>query len=210
MEITMSSFRTGVIVCLFGLAAAAAHAQSSTTAAESASAAPPVENGVPIARLVSEVGHKTHKKFVVDPRVRADIALGDLKPSDLSYDDLREVLFINGFILTEHSGYVDVLTNAFARQWIAPVISGKETRPDTEIVTKILSAKNIAVVQLVPILRPMIPQYGHLAALPCVNKLIMVDSYANVRRIESVIEALDVGEPYKPEKCETPRPADKP
>ena len=206
----MSSFRTSVVVCLFCLAAVTAHAQSSTTAAESASAAPSVENGIPITRLVSQVGHKTHKKFVVDPRVRADVSLGDLSPADLSYEDLREILFINGFILTEHAGYVEVLSNAYARQWIAPVISGKETLPDTEIVTKILSAKNIAVVQLVPILRPMIPQYGHFAALTCVNKLIMVDSYANVRRIESVIEALDVGEPYKPEKCETQRPAEKP
>lgn len=206
----MSSYRIVVVVCMLGLTAAAAHAQSATGAAESASATPAVENGIPIARLVSQVGHKTHKKFVIDPRVRGDIALGDLNLADLSYDDLREILFINGFILTEHGGYVDVLPNAYARQWIAPVISGKETRPDTEIVTKILGAKNIAVVQLVPILRPMIPQYGHFAALPCVNKLIMVDSYANVRRIESVIEALDVGEPYKPEKCETPRPAEKP
>ncbi len=90
------------------------------------------------------------------------------------------------------------------------MISGRETRPDHEIVTRILGAKNISVTQLVPILRPMIPQYGHLAALPCVNKLIMVDTYANVRRIESVIEALDVGEPYTPEKCGITRPPEKP
>lgn len=56
--------------------------------------------------------------------------------------------------------------------------------------------------QLVPLLRPMIPQYGHLAALPCVNKLIMTDTFANIRRMEAVIDSLDVGEPYKPEKCE--------
>lgn len=207
----MSPFRIAVVICVFGLAATAAHAQSSTAGAESASAAtPPVENGVPIARLVSQVGHKTHKKFIVDPHIRADIALGDLSLPDLSYNDLQELLFVNGYILFEHDNYVEVLPNATARQSAVSVISGKETRPEHEIVTKILSAKNIAVVQLVPILRPMIPQYGHLAALPCTNKLIMVDTYANVRRIESVIEALDVGEPYKPEKCETPRPAEKP
>jgi hypothetical protein len=38
----------------------------------------------------------------------------------------------------------------------------------------------------------------------------MVDTYANVPRIESVIEALDVGEPYQPEKCGTPHPPEKP
>ncbi len=48
----------------------------------------------------------------------------------------------------------------------------------------------------------LIPQMGHLAALPCVNKLILVDRYANARRLQAIIETLAVGEPYKPRKCE--------
>src|SRR3569833_1446942 len=141
----MSSFRTGVVVCLFGLAAAAAHAQSSTATTESASATPAVENGIPVTRLVSQVGHRTHKKFIVDPRIRADIALGDLSLSDLTYNKLEEILFVNGYILFEHGNYVEVLPNANARQSAVAVISGKETRPDHEIVTRILSAKRLSV-----------------------------------------------------------------
>jgi len=36
---------------------------------------------------------------------------------------------------------------------------------------------------------------------------LIADSYANVRRIETIVKALDVGTPYKPEKCEMPSPA---
>jgi general secretion pathway protein D len=57
---------------------------------------------------------------------------------------------------------------------------------------------------MVPILRPMIPQMGHLAAFLCSNRLILVDTFANVQRIQRVIEELDVGEPLKTEKCENP------
>jgi hypothetical protein len=32
----------------------------------------------------------------------------------------------------------------------------------------------------------------------------MSDSYAGVRKIETLVKALDVGTPYKPEKCEMP------
>jgi hypothetical protein len=38
------------------------------------------------------------------------------------------------------------------------------------------------------------------------NTLIMVDSFDNVRRIESLIKELDTGESYKPPKCEPPEP----
>jgi type II secretory pathway component GspD/PulD (secretin) len=90
------------------------------------------------------------------------------------------------------------------------VISGKETRPDAQYVTTVITVKNVPATQLVPIIRPMIPQEGHFAALPCVNKLILVDTFANVRRLETVIESLDVGEPYTPGKCDGRISSDKP
>jgi hypothetical protein len=35
---------------------------------------------------------------------------------------------------------------------------------------------------------------------------LLVDSFANVKRIETIVKTLDVGTPYKPEKCEMPNP----
>ena len=195
------------VAFLFGLTgAAAAQDQSSSSPPESAVASAHVGNSVPIVQLIAAVQKKTGKKFIVDPRVHGDADLLDKDLSHVSYSDFLMILQVYGFSAFEIGDYVEVLPIANARQMGVPIISGKDKRPDAQIVTKVLSAKNIAVVQLVPILRPMIPQYGHFAALPCVNKLILVDTYANVRRIESVIEALDVGEPFKPEKCESHLP----
>ncbi len=53
--------------------------------------------------------------------------------------------------------------------------------------------KNSPGVRLVPLLRPLMPQSGHLAADGCSNTLIIVDTFANVRRIEAVVASLDVG-----------------
>lgn len=199
----MNAVRIACVVSMLVLTGAT-QAQSTTTSpstsAQSATTEQ-VENGIPIARLLAAVQKKTHRKFVVDPRVRGNVVTLDQDMSDLSFNDLLTILHVYNYVAIEQGDYVIVLPDANARQVGGPVISGKETRPDDEIVTKILSAKNIAVVQLVPILRPMIPQYGHLAALPCTNKLIMTDTFANIRRLEKVIEALDTGEPYKPESC---------
>jgi type II secretory pathway component GspD/PulD (secretin) len=205
------------VAFLYGLTGAAVAQAPSSTAPQpsSSSPSPPsesavvsvhVENGIPIAQLIATVAKKSGKKFIVDPRVHFDIALVDKDLSGVSYSDFLTILQVYGFSAFETGGYVEVLPIANARQIGGTLISGNEKRPDAQIVTKVLSAKNLSVAQLVPILRPMIPQYGHLAALPCVNKLIMVDTYANVRRIESVIDALDVGEPFKPEGCNSRLP----
>jgi hypothetical protein len=46
-----------------------------------------------------------------------------------------------------------------------------------------------------------------LAAAYCSNSLLLVDSFANVKRIEKLVKTLDVGTPYKPDKCTMPSPA---
>jgi len=62
--------------------------------------------------------------------------------------------------------------------------------------------KSLPAASLVPILRPIVPQNGHLVAVPCTNVLMIVDTYANVRRLESVVQALDTAEkPFQPPGC---------
>jgi type II secretory pathway component GspD/PulD (secretin) len=183
-----------MMLCFVSLA----HAQS---ASDSASAVH-TENGVPLSDLIARVAKKSGKKFVLDPRVHSDIVLVGQDPANVSYNDLLSILAIYDYIAVETSGYIDILPDANARQVRTPMLTGKESFPDAEVVSVVIAPKSIPAAQLVPILRPLIPQYGHLAALPCANKLILVDRFANVKRLEAIIDALDVGEPYKSEKCE--------
>jgi hypothetical protein len=48
----------------------------------------------------------------------------------------------------------------------------------------------------------LLPQQAHLAAAVCSNALLMVDTFANIRRIESLVAALDTGDRYKADRCE--------
>jgi type II secretory pathway component GspD/PulD (secretin) len=83
-----------------------------------------------------------------------------------------------------------------------PLISGTETRPNAEFVSKVLTVKSVPAAHLVPILRPLLPQQAHLVAFPCTNVLVLVDTFANVQRIEKLVRAIDTaGEPYKSDKC---------
>ena len=168
------------------------------------------ERGVPIEELISAVAKKTGKQFMVDPRVRARVTLIGQELGTFDYPDLVAVLRMHGFASFENSGYVNVMPDASARQWPVPIVSGRESLPDASVVTRVIAVKSISAAQLVPVLRPMIPQYGHLVAYPCRNTLILVDTFANVKRIEKIVESMDVGEPYKSPLCASEQGAPKP
>jgi general secretion pathway protein D len=193
----------GVASVLLSLTSAA-HAQSSPESVGTVSSGSArVENGVPISRLLATVAKKTGKKFVVDPQVHGDAEIVGQDAANISYGDLLTILHVYGFTAVEYGGYVNVVPSAGVRNLPLPEVSGRETRPEAEFVSKVITVKNVPATHLVPLLRPIMPQVGHLVALPCVNKLLIVDTFANVQRIQAIIDVLDVGEAYKPEKCES-------
>ena len=65
------------------------------------------------------------------------------------------------------------------------------SRTSDEIVTQVIQVKNVNAAQLVPILRSLIPQNGHLAAYQPSNILIISDRAANVNRIQRIIQRID-------------------
>lgn len=187
----------GAILLLCGLAA---NAQVSATDA----ALPP--GPVPLASLIATVAKKTGTKFVLDPRVRADVMLIGEKPSSVSYDELLTILDTYGFVAVKSGGYVLVLPDAYTREEQLPVVSGNEKLPDNQAVTAVIHVRSLPAGFLVPILRPLVPQWGHLAAMVCSNDLVIVERFASVQRMETIIKAMDTRAPIKPPKCSYPMP----
>lgn len=162
---------------------------------------PSMAGSVPIERLLAVVAKRTGKKFIVDPRVRADVTMVGAEPLSIDYATLLLVLRIHGFAAVEQGGYVEVIPDANVRSQPLPVISGKESYADGEFVNKIIMLKSVPAAHLVPLLRPLLPQVAHLVALPCKNALLVTDVFASVKRIEQLARALDVGEPYAAPSC---------
>jgi general secretion pathway protein D len=175
-----------------------------TIASVSAAADEPDNGGIPITNIITSVAHKTNHKFVVDPRVLARVRLIGEEPSQVSYNELLTILQLHGYVTAESTGYILVMPDANARQNAQPELTKGQTFPDAQIVNYTFQIQNVPAAQLVPILRPLLPQYAHLAAFPCSNTLLMVDRYANVKRLQEIIKTLDVGTAYKQEKCEVP------
>jgi general secretion pathway protein D len=165
---------------------------------------PATQDAVPIAQVIAGTARKTGKKFLLEPRVAGDVTVIGLDPDSLDYPTLLSVLQLHGFAAIDDGKYIRVVPDASARQLAAPVIASDSSYSNAEYVTRVISVKNVPASMLVPVLRPLIPQQGHMVAMPCTNNLILVDTYANVKRLEKIVSALDTGEPYQPERCGAP------
>lgn len=146
---------------------------------------------VPVERLIAAVARKTGKTFVLDPRVRAEILIIAKSPPDFSYEQLLGVLSMHGFIAYEDAGFVRVVPDVEMKTIPTPVITAKETRPADEVVTEVVALKHVSAAQIVPILRPMVPQAGSLVAYTLTNSIVMTDHFANLRRVEQLMRLLD-------------------
>jgi len=145
-----------------------------------------------IRQVIEAVGEVTGKNFILDPRVKAQVTMLSAAPMtpDAFYEAFLSILSVYGFVAVPAGDIIKILPDANARQ-----VPGAENepgggRPD-DIVTRVIAVQNVAAAQLVPILRPLIPQYGHLAAHPPSNLLIISDRASNVDRMVRIVARID-------------------
>ena len=135
----------------------------------------------------------SNKQFLVDGRIGPQIYLAGVEPNDVTYPVLLSILRANGFAAFESEGHVNIVPDAEHSLPSDPVVQADDASiPADEFVTRVLTVTNIEAPALIPILRPLLPQAAHLAAMGTTNRLIIMDRYANVQRITEIIRSLDV------------------
>ena len=143
--------------------------------------------------VVEAVSEATGKNFILDPRVTGKVNLLSAEPmsKDAFYEAFLSILQVHGYIAIESGNLIKILPNATARQF--PSQFGTETAngPD-DMATQVVQVHNVGATQLVPILRPLIPQYGHMVAHSGSNMLIISDRAANLARIVRIIRRIDM------------------
>lgn len=151
-----------------------------------------------IRALIGTVSKFTGKNFVVDPRVKSKVTVVSAK--NMSADELYEVflsiLQVHGYAAVPVGNIIKIVPAVNAKQGPLPVIKNNSSKGDA-LVTRVITLNHIPAAQLVPILRPLIPQQGHMAAYNPTNTLIITDHAANIRRLTDIIRSID-----KPESDE--------
>lgn len=147
-----------------------------------------------IGTLVQAVSEITGRNFIVDPRIKARVTVISSRPMDERdvYAVFLSVLAVHGFAAIPGDKVVKIVPEADAKQETVPTVEdGRRGVEADQIVTRVIQVRNTAAAQLVPLIRPLIPAQGHLAALPGPNMLVISDKAANVERVGELIARFD-------------------
>ncbi len=150
-------------------------------------------NNADIEALIKTVSEHTGKNFVIDPRVKGKVTVISAHPMDKDefYQVFLSILEVHGFSTIPSGDLIKIVPDVKAKQSGIPTGSALSSLPGDQVVTRIIQVKNVNATQLVPILRPLIPQEGHLAAYPATNVLIISDRRQNVDRLLKIISQID-------------------
>ena len=143
--------------------------------------------------VLQRVERSSSKRFLVDRNTPPRIYLAGVDANDVTYPVLLSILRANNLAAVEIEGRVNIVSVFEIRNYAIPMVQNDDSSVAAdEWVTRVLTTTNVQAGSLVPILRPLMPQWGHLAAMADNNKLIVVDRYANVQRITELVRSLDV------------------
>jgi general secretion pathway protein D len=146
-----------------------------------------------ITAVISTVSEMTGRNFIVDPRVKGRVTVVSSKPmeADEIYEVFLSVLSVHGFAAIPGKDVTKIVPEVNAKQDAIPTVRRSGQVHGDQMVTRVIQVNNVAAAQLVPILRPLMPQEAHLAAYAPTNVLIASSSAANTDRIVDLIRRID-------------------
>jgi general secretion pathway protein D len=148
-----------------------------------------------IREFTTQVSAITGKSFIVDPRIKGNVTVISNTSMDSAaiYELFLSVLRVHGYAAVETGNVVKIVQQVLAKQSGNP-LDFVEGANSEELVTRVIGAKNTPSVELVKILRPLIPQYGHIAGLDQPNAIIISDHASNINRLAEIVSRIDVVE----------------
>lgn len=151
--------------------------------------------GADIHEFVAQVADITGRTFVIDPRLKGNVTVISETPMDKDgvYALFLSVLRLHNFTAVPSGDIIRIQQNATGKQ--TPGASGDlaVVAPE-ELVTRVIAAQNVESAELVKILRPLIPQYGHIASVTNPNVVIISDHADNIIRLKQLIANIDVSD----------------
>lgn len=144
-----------------------------------------------IRAFIDQISQLSGQTFIVDPRVKGQVSVVSNATLSLSevYQLFLSVMATHGFSVLTQGDVARVVPNAEAK-----AEAGSGPTGGDQLETRVIQVQHTTAAELIPLIRPLVPQFGHLAAVSSANALIISDRSANIARIEDLVRQLDRAE----------------
>ena len=141
--------------------------------------------------VIQAVAEFTGRNFLVDPAVKGKVTVvaPEALTEEEAYRVFQSVLEVNGYVTVEAGGVIKIVPEVEGK--LRGVFPPAPAPGGDDVVTRVVRLEYIRAERLVPILRPLVQAYGHLAGDAKSGSLILTDRAANVERLVNIIKRLD-------------------
>lgn len=153
-------------------------------------------NNVDITVVIDTISKYTGKNFIYDEKVRGSVTIVSPTPIsvDQAYAVLESMLQVKGFATVEGpGGVIKVIPATDAKQSsIDTSMSKGGAATRDRFVTRLIPLHYVEAGQLVATLSPLVSRDASLMAYEPTNTVIITDVEANIKRVLSILETIDV------------------
>lgn len=147
-----------------------------------------------IRAVIAEVSRVTGKNFVIDPRVQGKISI--ISSTPLSNRELYQVflsvLQVSGYAAIPNGEIIKIIPNIDAKTQSPDLLSGMRNQPrGDDIMVSVVPVHYVPSEQIVPILRPLMPQWSSISAYAPSNMLILSGRANNIKSLTEIIRQVD-------------------
>ena len=201
--------RAGAQTAAPPVAAAPPHAATAPLSPASPGAPPNADdlvqldfNDVELSVVIDTIARLTGTNFIYDDRVRGRVTI--VSPTKIpvaqAYAVFESVLQVKGFTTVEGpGGSVKIIPIRDAKESSINTVAAPTPTPNRDtFVTRLIPLHYIDADAITNSLKPLVSKDAAMVAYPPTNTVILTDSASNIRRVLSILEAIDV-ETYKEE-----------
>jgi general secretion pathway protein D len=147
-----------------------------------------------IRAVIEEISKVTGKNFILDPHVTGKISIVSSTPiSDKElYPVFLSMLQVSGFAAIPSGDIIKIVPNMDARTQSPDLINRLHSSGyGDEMMVEVVPVHHVPAEQLVPVLRPLMPQWSNVSAYGPSNMLILSGRASNIRQLTEIIKQVD-------------------
>lgn len=147
-----------------------------------------------IRAVIAEVSRVTGKNFIIDPRVQGKISI--VSTTSMSDKELYQVflsmLQVSGYAAVPAGNVIKIIPNIDAKTVSTDRLSELRSPPTGDaMLVHVIPVRYVPAEQLIPVLRPLMPQWSSISAYAPSNMLILSGRANNIRRLSDIIKQVD-------------------